>query len=98
MPLADVMQECGPGQVRPERLEPGHIPGGIQTVPLVVSGLFEEYFTLEGGEPSANLIDLSRPQSFREDHREEPGGEMAPRPEGRSRRRPQESFTLQSTQ
>ncbi len=45
-----------------------------------------------------DLLDLSGFETGREDYREEPAGEVTPGPEGRIRRRAQESLALQSTQ
>ena len=47
MPLANVVKERGSDQVAPERLLPGDVPGGLQTVALVIGRLTEEALALE---------------------------------------------------
>jgi hypothetical protein len=47
LPLADVVKKSGPDQVAPERLMPGDVSGGLQTMALVIGRLSEEALALE---------------------------------------------------
>ena len=98
MPLADVVEEGGPDQVVSYRLEACHMPGRVQTVPLVVAGLGEKGIGLGRREPSPDFVDFVRRQTGREHDRQETNREMTPGPRGGDRPRTQERFTVQSTQ
>jgi hypothetical protein len=98
LPLADVVKKSRPDQVAPERLSQCDVPGGVQTVTLVIGRLSEEALALECREPAPDLRDFLEGEALRENNREKTGGEVPPGPKGRNRRPAQESLALQSTQ
>jgi hypothetical protein len=58
LPLAEVVKKSSPDEVAPERLLPCDVPGGPQTVALVIGWLGEEAPGLEWREPASDLCDF----------------------------------------
>jgi hypothetical protein len=56
--FSDVVKESSPDEVAPERFLPYDVPGGLQTVALVVGRLSEEALALEWREPAPDLCDF----------------------------------------
>ena len=49
------MKESGPDEIAPARLLPCDVPGGFQTMALVINRLSEETLALGWREPAPNL-------------------------------------------